>query len=185
MSHKYKGQTIANYKRLFLANRSYFITIVTHKRNRILIENISLLRESFVYAKNKFEFEIEAIVILPDHIHMIINPSDVSQYPYIISSIKRYFSQRCDPKYYAHMVQSSSREDKGYIPVWQKRYYEHTIKDERDFWSKVEYIHANPLKHEVVESLTKWKYSSFDKYIKMGYYDTGWGNEYDMSIDME
>ena len=71
------------YKRLFLDGYDYFITVVTYERNPILIENISLLRESFKYAKTKFSFEINAIVILLDHFHMIIKVETPEDYPKI------------------------------------------------------------------------------------------------------
>ena len=75
---------MANYKRVFEDGRSYFITIVTHNRNPILIENIELLRKSFRMSKVKYTYKIEAIVILPDHIHMIIRPKVAREYPNII-----------------------------------------------------------------------------------------------------
>ena len=91
---------MANYKRIFLNNYSYFITIVMHGRNPILIENIKLLRQSFRVSKNKYDYKIEAIVILPDHIHMIIKPKIAKEYPHIIRTIKQYFSKHCEKHYY-------------------------------------------------------------------------------------
>ena len=127
---------MANYKRIFLDGYSYYITIVTYERNPILLHNIPLLRESFKYAKSKFVFRVDEIVILPDHLHTIITVTDAKEYPKIISSIKRYFSQHCDEKYTKHILQSNSRSKQGYNPVWQKRYYEHTIRDEKDYREK-------------------------------------------------
>ncbi len=131
---------MANYRRVFLNGYSYFLTVTTYKRNPILIENIDLLRKSFAYAKSKFDFTIEDIVILPDHFHVIITVSNAKDYPKIISTIKRFFSQYCDSKYTKHITQSPSRIKKGYSPVWQKRYFEHTIRDEKDYLEKIQYI---------------------------------------------
>jgi len=153
---------MANYRRLFLHGYSYYITIVTHQRNPILIENIELLRESFKYAKNKFSFRIEAIVIMPDHLHMIIDVMNPKEYPKIISCMKRYFSKNCNPKFYEDIFQSHHREKMGYLPVWQKRFYEHTIRDEKDYNTKLQYIHNNPLKHGLVENIHDWKYGSLN-----------------------
>ena len=153
---------MANYKRLFLHGYSYYITIVTHQRNPILIDNIELLRESFKYAKNKFSFRIQAIVVMPDHLHMIIDVMNPKEYPKIISSMKRYFSKNCNPKFYEDVFQSHHREKMGYLPVWQKRFYEHTIRDEQDFNIKLQYIHNNPLKHGLVENIHDWKYGSLN-----------------------
>ena len=153
---------MANYRRLFLHGYSYYITIVTHQRNPILIDNIELLRESFKYSKNKFSFRIEAIVIMPDHLHMIIDVMNPKEYPKIISCMKRYFSKNCNPKFYEDIFQSHHREKMGYLPVWQKRFYEHTIRDEKDYNTKLQYIHNNPLKHGLVENIHDWKYGSLN-----------------------
>ena len=151
---------MANYKRIFLDGYSYYITMVTYNRNPILIENITLLRESFGYAKRLFAFDIIDIVILPDHLHMIIEVPHARDYPKIISSIKRYFSKHCDQSYYQHIKQSAHRERSGYYPIWQKRYYEHTIRDERDYREKATYIYNNPIKHGYAKDITQWQYRS-------------------------
>ena len=153
---------MANYKRLFLHGYSYYITIVTHQRNPILTDNIELLRESFKYSKNKFSFRIEAIVVMPDHLHMIIDVMNPKEYPKIISCMKRYFSKNCNPKFYEDIFQSHHREKMGYLPVWQKRFYEHTIRDEKDYNTKLQYIHNNPVKHGLVENIHDWKYGSLN-----------------------
>jgi len=151
---------MANYKRIFLDGYKYYITIVTHERNPILVENITLLRESFVYAKTLFDFEIDEIVIMPDHLHMIIDVANAIEYPKIISSMKRYFSKHCESKYYDSMKQSKSRENAGYMPIWQKRFYEHTIRDDKDYNQRVEYIQSNPVKHGYVDTIDDWQFGS-------------------------
>jgi len=150
------------YRRIFLDGYSYYITMVTHQRNPILVENIELLRESFKYAKSLFSFHIDDIVILPDHIHMIINVKNAKEYPKIISSIKRYFSKRCDPKFYEDIFQTHSRAKQGYNLVWQKRFYEHTIRDEKDYHEKLQYIQGNPVKHGLTDSIYNWQYCSLN-----------------------
>jgi len=172
-----------NYKRLFLNNHPYFITVVTHQRNPILIENIDLLRDSFRYAKTKFDFKIEAIVILPDHFHLILELDNPKEYPKIIGVTKSYFSKNCSPKYYQHLLQSHSRTQQNYKPVWQKRFYEHTIRDERDFKLRLDYIHFNPIKHGLVSNVADWEYSSFHKFVKLGEYDREWC-DFDKNIEL-
>jgi len=154
---------MANYKRIFLDGYSYYLTIVTHQRNPILIDNIELLRESFRVSKKKYQYKIEAIVILPDHIHLIIKPKIAKEYPHIIRTIKQYFSKHCEEHYFTHLEQSTSRWKEGYRTVWQKKYYEHTIRNEKDFLEKITYMQNNPLKHGLVEDIREWKYSSFFK----------------------
>ena len=154
---------MANYKRVFEDGYSYYLTIVTHQRNPILVENITLLREGFRVSKIQYSYVINEIVILPDHLHMIITPAYANDYPHIVRTIKQYFSKYCDPKYYAHLEQSKSRMKEGYRPVWQKKYYEHTIRDEKDFQEKVKYMYDNPVKHGWVEKEEDWEYSSFKR----------------------
>ena len=151
---------MANYKRVFLDGYCYYITFVTYMRNPILIENIELLRQSFTYAKLKFDFKIDTIVVLPDHVHMIIEVNNAQDYPKIISSIKRYFSKHCEPHFYKNMLQSASRTKQGYKPVWQKRFYEHIIRNEKDYLEKVQYILNNPVKHGFVDDAKQWLYGS-------------------------
>ena len=152
---------MANYKRIFLDGYSYYLTVVTHKRNPILIDNINLLRESFRVSKRKYRYKIEAIVILPDHFHTIITPKNAKDYPHIVRTIKQHFSKHCDAKYYEHLEQSTSRQKEGYKPIWQKKYFEHTIRDQKDFEEKVKYIYNNPIKHGYVENIKDWKHSSY------------------------
>jgi putative transposase len=172
------------YKRLFVEGHYYFFTVVTYQRNPILIDNIELLREAFRYAKSKFDFMIDAIVVLPEHFHTIMSFEDVQEYPKILGVVKKEFSKHCDPKYYNYLIQSHSRNQQKYKPIWQKRFYEHTIRDEKDYQMHLDYIHYNPIKHKLVESAKDWEYSSFDKFVKRGVYDKNWG-DFDETIDFE
>ena len=156
---------MANYRRIFLDGYSYYLTIVTHRRNPILIDNIELLRESFRVSKSSYKYTIDAIVVLPDHFHMIITPEIANEYPKIIKTIKQHFTKNCDPKYYVGIDQSPSRTKEGYLPVWQKKYYEHTIRNEKDFQEKSLYMFHNPVKHQWAEKCSGWKYSSFNRSV--------------------
>jgi len=147
-----------NYRRVFEDGYSYFLTVITYQRNPILIDNIELLRESFRQSKQKYRYSIEAIVILPEHFHMMITPENATDYPRIVGAIKAYFSRYCDIE---ALEQSQSRNKKRYKPVWQKRYFEHTIRNEKDFELHLNYIKQNPVKHGLVESALEWEYSSF------------------------
>jgi REP element-mobilizing transposase RayT len=106
---------MANYKRIFLDGYSYFITVVTYERRPILIDNIDFLRESFRQTKKYYHFYINEIIIMPDHFHMIITPSNATDYPKIIKSIKYGFTKlyQCD----AGISQSLSRKKDGMQPV--------------------------------------------------------------------
>jgi len=147
---------MANYKRIFLDGHSYYLTMVTHGRKPILIDNIDLLRQSVRESKKYFSYTIDAIVVLPDHIHMILTPDNVMEYPKIVKSIKYNFSKHFN----AEVEQSYSRYKRKIKPVWQKRYYEHTIRDEKDYLRCIEYMKDNPLKHQYIKNGETWQYSS-------------------------
>lgn len=151
------------YKRIFADGYSYYLTIVTHRRKPILIDNIDLLRYAFKLSKKKYEYKIDAIVILPEHIHMIITPKIATDYSKIISYIKRSFVYGLDKqlKEEGKAEISSSKYHRKQSGIWQERFYEHTIRDEKDWLEKMEYIKNNPIKHRHVENLNDWKYSSF------------------------
>jgi len=157
-----------NYKRLFIDNTYLFITIVTNKRKKILIKNIDLLRKSFKECKKKYNFDIFSIVIIPDHIHMIIKPENINEYPQIIGLIKIYFTKNSNIKYEINNTREAN--------VWQRRFWEHTIKDEKDLYKHLDYIHFNPIKHGYVNKPKEWQYSSFNKFVKLGYYEMDWCN---------
>ena len=161
----YCYDTVMKYRRIYLENHSYFITIVTHNRNPLLIEHIALLRDSFRRCKQKYLYDIEAIVVLPDHLHMIITPEIATEYSKIISHIKRSFiyGLPSDLKEKLKMQLGNAKYKRKHSAVWQERFYEHTIRDEKDWLEKMTYIQYNPVKHRLVNDIGDWKYSSFVK----------------------
>ena len=156
-----------NYKRLFIPNAIVFITVVTRNRNNILIENIDYLRKSFILTKQNYSFDIIAIIINPDHFHMIIKPQNIEEYPKIIGSIKSKFTKLSN----IERSINNNRESN----IWQRRYWEHTIRDEKDLYKHIDYIHYNSMKHHNITP-KDWEYSSFKKFVKNGYYDIDWCN---------
>ena len=149
---------IMNYRRIYADGYSYFLTMVTHKRKPLLVGNIELLRYAFKLSKKKYEYRIDAIVVLPDHLHMIMTPKVSTEYSQIISSIKRSFVYGLDTqiKEEAKAEISNSKYKRSHAGIWQERFYEHTIRDEKDWLEKMEYIQYNPLKHKLVENVTIW-----------------------------
>lgn len=169
------------YKRLFLENTYVFLTVVTSKRRPILIDNIDLLKESFKHAKRFHSFEYFGIVILPEHFHIIIRPKTIENYPKIIHLIKTHFSKNIDIERIKDYQISPSRKTKQEKDIWQRRYWEHTIRDEDDLYKHLDYIHFNPVKHNYVKAVKDWKFSSFEKFVKKGNYEINWGNFNDVS----
>ena len=156
---------MSNYIRVFEEDHSFFITVVTNKRRPILIENIELLRKSFHLSKARYTYNIDAIVILPDHFHMIITPKDPQDYPKIIAHIKRSFVYGLNPSFknQCKLDLSDTQYKRKLAGVWQKRFYEHTIRHEKDMYLHLEYILQNAVKHGYVESAEEWVYSSFNR----------------------
>jgi len=154
---------IMNYKRIYADGYSYFLTMVTHRRKPLLVEHIALLRYAFALSKKKYVYRIDAIVILPDHLHMIITPKNATEYSDIISSIKRSFVYGLDEKIKqdAKAEISDAKYRRRHAGIWQERFYEHTIRDEKDWLEKMEYIKYNPVKHGLVEDIHTWEYTSF------------------------
>lgn len=170
------------YRRLKLPNHPVFITIVTFNRNPILIKNVQLLRESFKTAKQKHNFEIFASVILPDHMHLILNVDDSSDYSSIISLIKATFSKNINEYELLNIKEklTPSKINKREKGVWQRRFIEHTIRDEEDLYNHLNYIHYNSVKHGVAKNVKDWKYSSFQKFVKQNWYEINWGSTKDI-----
>jgi len=110
---------MSDYRRIFAQGHPYFITITTEKRRPILLDNIIILRQAFAHSKQYFDYHIDAICILPDHLHMIIYPSNKRDYPNIIKSIKTYFTKHLGLTYLVSKSQSKKKER----CIWQRRYY--------------------------------------------------------------
>lgn len=168
---------IMEYRRAKIEGGTFFFTVVTHNRREFLCnaENILLLRQAFREVMSKSPFIVDAIVILPNHIHCIwtLPPGD-SDFSDRWRLIKNYFTHHCDIKYQGKI--SVSRQNKGEKAVWQRRFWEHQIQDEIDFIRHVDYIHYNPVKHGYVKAPKDWNYSSFILYVNKGIYDIDWGS---------
>ena len=153
-----------NYRRIFLDGYSYYFTLVTHRREPLLIKHIALLRDAFSRSKQRYDYHIDAIVILPDHIHMILTPKIATEYPKIIRHIKRSFVYGLQTKTKEMAKQSlgAKKHARSHAGIWQERYYEHTIRDEQDYQNILQYMQHNPIKHSYVQDHNEWIYSSFN-----------------------
>jgi putative transposase len=164
------------YRRAKTPGATYFFTVVTHNRRKFLCipENISLLRQAFRDVMANHPFKIQAIVILPDHLHALWTlPIDDADFSTRWRLIKSHFSRHCRPTYQGQV--SASRQRKQEKAVWQRRFWEHQIRDEDDYLQHVEYIHYNPVKHGLVNAPIDWEYSSFQRYVEADLYPADWG----------
>jgi putative transposase len=141
------------YRRATMEGGTYFFTLVTYNRQRLLClpTNVSLLRDAFGYVIGKHPFTIDACVVLPDHLHCIWTlPQGDSNFSTRWRLIKSYFSRKCDTLLPENL--SISQQKKQERAIWQRRFWEHLIRDEVDFKNHVEYIHYNPVKHGLVQA---------------------------------
>jgi putative transposase len=163
------------YRRNLVAGGSYFFTVnLLDRSSRLLVEKIGQLRAAVAAARVRAPFQIDAWVVLPDHMHCIWTlPADDSDYPARWRMIKAGFSRRIR----STAAVSASRASKHELGVWQRRYWEHTIRDERDFAAHLDYVHFNPVKHGHVTRVCDWPFSSFHRCVAQGMYPADWGVE--------
>jgi len=163
-----------NYRRVFVPDTSYFFTLtLQNRKSELLIHNICALRIAFQHTMKIMPFTIDGIVVLPDHMHMTMTlpPGDVN-YSQRINFIKSTFSRQIEPTEQIN----SSRKTKRERGIWQRRFWEHTIRNEEDFERHLNYIHYNPVKHGHVQSPSQWAYSSIHRYIKLGILPHHWAS---------
>ena len=169
------------YRRVKFKGAIYFFTLVTYKRQPIFssTEPVSLLTKSIDRIKTYHPFNIETYCILPDHIHIIWSlPEDDHNYSMRIGQIKRRFSKLYAERFDLSIETNESRQKRQELPIWQRRFWEHWIRDENDLNRHIDYIHYNPVKHGLVSRVKEWKYSSFLEFVDLGYYELNWGENY-------
>jgi len=161
------------YRRSDVAGGTYFFTVNLQNRNHTtLIDEIDLLRLVFSSTKTRHPFEIEAMVVLPDHLHCIWTlPPDEHDFAKRWRVIKAAFSRGIAKSNSVNEGEVRRRE-RG---IWQRRYWEHLIRDDTDYVRHIDYIHFNPVKHGYVNRASDWPYSSIQRYIRSGDIDSDWG----------
>ena len=165
--------TMTSYRRNFIPGASYFFTVnLNDRRSRLLVDHVAPLRAAFRAVRARHPFMIDAVVVLPDHLHAIwtLPPGD-ADFATRWRLIKSGFSRSLAP----HEPRSASRVAKGERSIWQRRYWEHTLRDELDFERHCDYIHFNPVKHGHAGAVRDWPYSSFPRFVKLGVYPIDWG----------
>jgi putative transposase len=166
---------MTTYRRNFVAGGTYFFTVnLADRRLGLLTENIECLRAAFRYTRHRHPFTIDAIVVLPDHLHTIWTmPESDSDFVVRWNLIKGSFSRRL-PRGEPVSDSRLRRRERG---IWQRRYWEHTIRDDEDWARNVGYIHFNPVKHGHVERPAAWPYSSFHRMVRLGFYPVDWAED--------
>lgn len=162
-----------NYRRARVPGATWFFTVNLHdRRSDLLVREIALLRETVRATKARHPFHIDAWVVLPEHMHCLwtLPPGD-ADFALRWQVIKFGFSRRLS-KTETRSEANLRRRERG---IWQRRYWEHLIRDERDYERHFDYIHGNPLKHGHVARVRDWPYSSFHRAVRDGVYPSDWG----------
>jgi putative transposase len=159
---------MSNYRRALVPGGTYFFTVVTHRRYPWFGDdnNIALLRDAFRHTRARRPFELQAIVVLPDHLHCMWKlPENDSDFSSRWRDIKKFVSRRL-------VTGSNARPERH---VWQRRFWEHMIRDDLDWQRHLDYIHYNPVKHGLVSAPHAWRWSSFHVAVRRGWYESDWG----------
>lgn len=162
-----------NYRRAKVAGATYFFTAnLLDRRERLLIEHIDKLHEAIAWVSEVHPIHVDAWVVMPEHLHVVwtLPPND-SDYALRWSSIKRRFSKALPITEQRNAVQLA-RGERG---IWQRRFWEHLVRDDEDYARHVDYIHFNPVKHGWVRRVADWPHSSFHRFVDAGIYSVDWG----------
>lgn len=171
-----------NYRRFHIQGATVFITLVTYQRALFLTDPDArrCLREAWQLVLSWRTFTTDAICLLPDHLHVLISlPDNDSDYSTRIREIKRIFTRKYQLSHPAFASRNPSHQEKHEATLWQRRFWEHTIRDEVDYQNHFDYIHYNPVKHGLVDSPCTWQWSSFHRYLAEDIYDVDWGSHPD------
>jgi putative transposase len=157
----------------------FFFTVVTHQRRPLLTSTpgIDCLRTSFRTILEKFPFQLDAIVMLPDHLHALWTlPENDADYSTRWRRIKGEFTKSYLQAGGEEGIRSSSRRRRHERGIWQRRFWEHQIRNELDLERHADYLHYNPVRHGLVSCPRDWPYSSFHQWVAEGIYAPDWGS---------
>lgn len=162
---------VSRLKRYYNFGSMFFVTSVTHERQRILVLHADLLTTAFGEACQGKTVKLTAWAIMPDHFHIVLDVgnADLSR---VLKSIKETFSFR----YRARLGVKSGR-------IWQHRFWDHVIRDQNDLNKHLDYIHYNPVKHGLVRSPGEYDLTSFAAFVKDGFYAADWGEKDEPQFD--
>ncbi|MCA2999885.1 MAG: transposase [Rhodocyclaceae bacterium] len=164
---------MSRYRRSLADGATFFFTVnLADRKSNLLVREIDRLRRAFQITQSRHPFETVAICVLPEHLHAIwALPTGDANFGGRWRAIKRLFSSGLPA---APRLSESKilKREKG---VWQRRFWEHQIRDELDLQRHVDYIHHNPVKHGYVERVVDWPHSSFHRYVRNGILAANWG----------
>ncbi|MDY6781187.1 MAG: transposase [Cyanobacteriota bacterium] len=177
-----------NYRRVKITGGTYFFTQVTYQRYPWLHHSLArhTLRTAIEKVRQKYPFTIDAFVLLPDHFHCILTlPDEDSDYATRLRLIKTFVTKNCKDELKLEMEITDARQKRKESNFWQRRYWEHTIRDEEDFVNHCDYIHYNPVKHGLCKMPQHWQFSSIHRFIAQGVYSENWGRDRVRNISVD
>ncbi len=151
----------------------YFFTVVTYDRRAFLTDEPArgCLRHAWHIVRERRPFELTALCLLPNHLHCIWKlPEDDADYSMRWASIKAIFTREYLRRGGADGVRNLSHRRRHEAAIWQRRFWEHRIRDERDYSRHIDYIHFNPVKHGLVTDPSEWPWSTYHRFLREGYY---------------
>jgi len=166
------------YRRNRTAGGTYFFTVVSYRRRRLFDSPMAraCLRNALRDVRRRWPFEIEAIVLLPDHLHSVWRlPTGDDNYSLRWQKVKEAFTRSYLASGGSEGPASASRRAHHERAVWQRRFWEHTCRDEDDLKRCIDYVHWNPVKHRLVRRVADYPWSSFHRYVSLGEYSLDWG----------
>ena len=176
------------YRRVHMPGGVFFFTLVTNGRHPFLVapESRAALRQAIRDVRMRHPFAVHAIVLLPDHLHLLTElPVGDEDFSVRVGGIKRRFTELYLSTGAWEPPMSAGRRHKRYRGVWQPRFWEHTIRDARDYKLHLDYVHVNPLKHGLVDRVANWPWSSFHRYVRLGEYELDWAGYVTLPHDVE
>ncbi|NEP85190.1 MAG: transposase [Okeania sp. SIO3B3] len=169
-----------NYRRPNISGGTYFITQVTYQREIWLCGEVGrkALREAIERVREKHPFSIDAFVLLPEHFHCLwtLPPND-GDFSMRLRLIKTYVTKHYGQELAINREISLSRQKRRESNLWQRRFWEHLIRDEQDFANHCDYIHYNPVRHGLCINPQDWQFSSIHRFIAQGIYPANWGRD--------
>ena len=167
-----------NYRRADAPGGCYFFTVVTYRRQHFLTDDDCRvwLREAVLKTRQRHPFTVDAWVLLPDHLHCIWTlPENDNDFSVRWNGIKKRFTSLAKQRLHKPEWMNASRRKHREGTIWQRRFWEHQIRDGNDYQRHVDYTHYNPVKHGWVKAVNDWPYSTFHRYVKHGIYPANWG----------
>jgi putative transposase len=164
---------MSNYRRYWLSGGTWFFTVTLLGRHGVpfLTRYIDALRTAVSRTRADHPFVIHAWVVLPEHLHCIIElPEGDADFSLRWRLIKSRFSMAIPRSQW----RSEARARRGERAVWQRRFWDHKIRDQEDLNAHMNYIHFNPLKHGLVTDVKDWPYSTFHRFVQQGVYPNSW-----------